>query len=158
MPTKPYKTGDTCMKCGRDLAVSPMFDYLTCPDGCGTWPLTEEEQAYLMEALGEQQHRQPMTEREYTTARGTLCPACGSDDLQAFAGDIKMQDNNLHSPTECNRCGATWREWYSLDGYSELYDREGEPLEIPDAQPRPEPTAGELMPELVREHRLDDRP
>lgn len=52
-----------------------------------------------------------------------ICPICGSDNISYEA--IEVEDDSVYYPTMCNKCHATWKEYYDLT-FSGNYDIERE--------------------------------
>lgn len=50
------------------------------------------------------------------------CPICNSSDLEYQAADI--EDNTVSYRWTCNECKSEWREWYTIEFYSQnvLFD------------------------------------
>lgn len=62
--------------------------------------------------------QQPMTQYEYLAAQGIQCPACRSREIDGM--DVDMDGDGIVQSCECNACGATWTDQYTLVGYIEL--------------------------------------
>ena len=61
-----------------------------------------------------------------------ICPECGADmDIQTI--DTEIDDTSLGCTMYCEKCGATWREYYELryNGYAYKgidYEADGEEM------------------------------
>jgi len=62
--------------------------------------------------------RTKLTDEQYVIHNGNLCPNCRSRNINAFPPET--QDFGIDVRTECECCGATWTETYSLIGYDNL--------------------------------------
>lgn len=66
----------------------------------------------------------PMSNKEYVSKKGGICPVCGSDQVEGddidITGDCAFQDMG------CIDCDAEWRDEYKLVGYM-LYERTEKP-------------------------------
>lgn len=60
-----------------------------------------------------------LTEEEYVAKSGHACPACGGTDISS-AGSVGTDSKIAWQPVECENCGATWNDCYTLTGYAEL--------------------------------------
>jgi formate dehydrogenase maturation protein FdhE len=63
-----------------------------------------------------------LTEEEYAAKAGEMCPACGGADVVAVGG-IETDGKTAWRPADCEDCGATWYDRWSLTGYSDLYTK-----------------------------------
>ena len=52
------------------------------------------------------------------------CPICKSDNLEYWT--VEFYDNQCYFPRECQKCWASWEEWYSMDfiWHENLLDKE----------------------------------
>lgn len=41
-----------------------------------------------------------------------VCPICGSEEITY--GAIEVEGNSIYYPAECDKCHATWQEYYDL--------------------------------------------
>lgn len=57
-----------------------------------------------------------------------VCPLCGSSEVNY--GSSNLDDNVISYECECNKCGATWNEDYTLcfAGVSKVFNKEGKQL------------------------------
>jgi len=60
--------------------------------------------------------------RAYVAGGGSLCPYCGSDDLEA--GRIEVDSGGAWQDVECAGCRRLWREVFALTGIDVL-DQDG---------------------------------
>ena len=60
-----------------------------------------------------------LTEEEYVAKSGNVCPACGGTDLSS-TGPVETDTKIAWQPIECENCGATWNDCYTLTCYAEL--------------------------------------
>ena len=51
-----------------------------------------------------------------------ICPKCKCEDLVYDA--LKVQDEMIYYPFECNSCGATGKEWFKLEFIEVTIDSE----------------------------------
>lgn len=58
------------------------------------------------------------------------CPCCGSSNISY--GSMNLNDNVVSYPAQCDDCGATYYEDYTLDfcGISEVRNKDGERLGV----------------------------
>ncbi len=59
-----------------------------------------------------------MNERQYLERGGICCPACGS--TAVAGGHIVAEYTSAWAEVECENCGSTWRDVYTMTGYEEL--------------------------------------
>ena len=62
--------------------------------------------------------RAPTTEEDYVAAMGLKCPSCDSTDTRVDGAYPEI--GGVESQVHCDACGAHWKEWYELKGYSQL--------------------------------------
>ena len=60
-----------------------------------------------------------MTDAEYVARKGTSCPWCGSNDLEAQVDEAQADGNDAMIPVSCLACGKSWEDLYKLAGYEE---------------------------------------
>ena len=61
---------------------------------------------------------------------GSACPNCCSEDIIGHTPNVL--DSEITRPIECEDCGATWDETFSLTGYDNLIVPEGAPTVFDD--------------------------
>ena len=71
-----------------------------------------------------------LSQRQYITRSGTHCPVCGKQTVQSDGAEIEDDPNDLHRPSRCtnSKCNATWIEQYTLSGYAEVKDMNGDEI------------------------------
>lgn len=57
-----------------------------------------------------------MTSDQYVQRQGLHCPFCESTDFSG--GDFEVALTKATQKVECNECGGTWYDEYTLTGYS----------------------------------------
>ena len=60
-----------------------------------------------------------LTEKEYVEKGGLLCPYCESSNIEGQGG-FDFQYGLVSSEVQCLDCKHIYREWYTLDGYTEI--------------------------------------
>ena len=63
--------------------------------------------------------KKPITEKEYKRRGGQCCPVCRVVN-EAEGGPLEVQGSLVYQEMNCLSCGATWADWYKIDGYNEL--------------------------------------
>ena len=63
---------------------------------------------------------QQMTSDQYVEAGGTKCPACGSGEVENFAGWKAFPGGKAMQHVRCGACGCTWMDVYKLTGFDGL--------------------------------------
>lgn len=48
------------------------------------------------------------------------CPICGSDQTDSYFGNVDMEGPTVSQTRQCDDCGATWRDVYTLTGFDAL--------------------------------------
>jgi predicted Zn-ribbon and HTH transcriptional regulator len=57
-----------------------------------------------------------MTQLEYIRNKGSKCPYCHSENIQAY--DLKLCDAlNAEQPVQCNDCKKQWIDTFVLRGF-----------------------------------------
>ena len=59
-----------------------------------------------------------MSDKEYIKNKGLKCPSCRSGDITTL--NKEMEDDGFYVSTECEKCGASWKEHYRLSGYTDF--------------------------------------
>jgi hypothetical protein len=60
----------------------------------------------------------PLTDDEYISKQGSICPACRSDNIEGE--DIEVTSGGTYQNCWCLDCHARWVDCYALCGYSDL--------------------------------------
>jgi hypothetical protein len=61
---------------------------------------------------------QPIGPRQYMAQGGSICPACGSEDMEA--NRLEADGSHASGDVECGGCGSTWKDVFELSGYADL--------------------------------------
>lgn len=58
------------------------------------------------------------------------CPLCGCTDLD-YPDGASLEDEAVAYNTVCNKCGASWVQWYNLvyDENTDVMDKDGNEIE-----------------------------
>jgi len=62
--------------------------------------------------------KMPMTNTSYLRYKGTLCPACGCNDLEA--SEVEQDVATSWQSITCLDCNAEWKDVYVLHMYTDL--------------------------------------
>lgn len=54
---------------------------------------------------------------EYVAKGGSLCPFCGSDNIEGYS--VEIDGNTAWQDIGCNECDNEWRDVYKLDRFEE---------------------------------------
>jgi hypothetical protein len=59
-----------------------------------------------------------LSPKEYAERQGAVCPVCGSKNIVAGNGETRsdIRTENI----DCNGCGASWTDIFTLSGYDNL--------------------------------------
>jgi len=68
----------------------------------------------------------PLSEDDYFDGGGVQCPVCGGFHCVKAEKDFEGERPELTQTVSCFRCGAIWQDKYSLVGYEDLRDKEGQ--------------------------------
>lgn len=68
------------------------------------------------------------TDKQYVDLSGLHCPVCDSTQV-ITPGSVEVHTTYGLQPCRCENCGAEWNDRFLLDGYEDLVDKEGNPLE-----------------------------
>ena len=58
-----------------------------------------------------------LTEKEYVKTGGSVCPKCGSDEIEA-TGRTNLDGSYVYSSVMCEDCSFEYEDHYELVGYS----------------------------------------
>ena len=57
----------------------------------------------------------PMSSKEYAEAGDSMCPHCGSDQIEGAS--INIEGNKAYQDISCLDCEKEWTDVYTLTGY-----------------------------------------
>lgn len=61
-----------------------------------------------------------LTNEEYLTHEGTICPVCGGDEIEG--GPVQIESCAAWQEMGCINCGSSWHDVYDLIEYQLQYD------------------------------------
>lgn len=59
----------------------------------------------------------PSKNERYLSFGGNRCPNCGSDNIEAKSGSVEIDNGVASQGVDCNACGASWSDLYTLTGF-----------------------------------------
>jgi DNA-directed RNA polymerase subunit M/transcription elongation factor TFIIS len=62
----------------------------------------------------------PATQEQHARTSCSHCPACNSTNISRFYDTMEYDDNRASIDIECYDCGASWKDVYTITGYSNL--------------------------------------
>ena len=62
---------------------------------------------------------------EYARKKGTVCPLCRNDQIQAPGTAVDRVESELHIKMHCPNCHATWTDVFVLHSYRDLEKNDG---------------------------------
>lgn len=60
-----------------------------------------------------------LSDKEYADVKGTVCPVCGSDDLDG--GSVDIDAGTATQEVVCLECLSSWTDVYTLTGYADVF-------------------------------------